>query len=374
MKRVLNNLLLLLLSLLLGLLPAEFLARLALDPVDYLWPELVADEYLDHRIQGNTGGHDAWGFRNAGVPEKADIVCIGDSMTYGVTAMARESWPAVLGKLRGRTVYNMGLGGYGPLQYLHLLRTRAADLHPGIVIVGLYFGNDFLDAYNAVRYNANWSAYGKLDGREVEGRPFVGQLGRGKFLGGLRDWLSRSSVLYVLVTQFPVFNFFRERELANLTSDSKMDLIPFRDAKHDVILNLNPQSRFLDMKDGRIQAAMEIAKKVFRDMQSFSGKKDMRLVVALIPTKERVYAGLLRQAGVLGGHARLAEAIEQEDLVRGLVASALREDKIESVDLLPALEAGIGDRDLYSRTDPHPNNLGYRVVAEALDRHLGKSR
>ena len=41
-------------------------------------------------VRGHSGGHDAWGFRNIRTPESAEIVCIGDSMTYGQAAPARE--------------------------------------------------------------------------------------------------------------------------------------------------------------------------------------------------------------------------------------------------------------------------------------------
>ena len=86
-------------------------------------------------------------FRNARRPETADIVCIGDSMTYGVIVPASESWPVILAKLSGESVYNMGLGGYGPIQYLYLLQNLAVKLRPRTVIVGFYFGNDFFDVY-----------------------------------------------------------------------------------------------------------------------------------------------------------------------------------------------------------------------------------
>ena len=81
---VLAKLLILSTSLVFSILAAELVARAVLDPIDYLNPTVVPDEFLGHRIEGHTGGHDAWGFRNARRPETADIVCIGDSMTYGV--------------------------------------------------------------------------------------------------------------------------------------------------------------------------------------------------------------------------------------------------------------------------------------------------
>jgi len=152
--KLLKNLLVLAVSLVFSLFFAELVARVVFDPVDYLNPTLVADDFLTVRIEGHTGGHDEWGFRNFRRPETANIVCIGDSMTYGISARARESWPAVLAKIRGDTVYNMGLGGYGPIQYLHLMRTLAIKLHPKIVIVGFFLGNDFFDVYNSVRFNS----------------------------------------------------------------------------------------------------------------------------------------------------------------------------------------------------------------------------
>ena len=198
---VLAKLLILSTSLVFSILAAELVARAVLDPLDYLNPTVVPDEFLGHRIEGHTGGHDAWGFRNARRPETADIVCIGDSMTYGVMVPARESWPVILARLSGETVYNMGLGGYGPIQYLYLLENLAVKLRPKTVIVGFYFGNDLFDVYTAVRSNKHWSKYKNVETANLaQGGALIWPRRPGKFLGGLRDWLSKHSMLYVLVT------------------------------------------------------------------------------------------------------------------------------------------------------------------------------
>ena len=182
-KRIFANVALLGASICISILAAEGLARIVLDPVDYLNPTLETDEFLNHRIRGYTGGHDEWGFRNPQRPKSADIVCIGDSLTYGVSALAREFWPADLGRLRKETVYNMALGGYGPIQYLHLMRTMAVKLHPKVVIVGFYFGNDLLDVYNVARFNSKWSEYAHLGDAKVQGPAFIFPRQPGKFLG-----------------------------------------------------------------------------------------------------------------------------------------------------------------------------------------------
>jgi lysophospholipase L1-like esterase len=136
---------------------------------------------------------------------------------------------------------------------------------------------------------------------------------------------------------------------------------------------LDPRLRFLDMRDPRIQAAMAITPHVMLDMRSVAEKEAMRLIVALIPTKERVYGRLLKRAGYREKYLRLAEALDQENAARAWLAGFLRKHHIENVDLLPALEAEVDERDLFSPTDPHPNKDGYRVIAETINRYLNSS-
>jgi hypothetical protein len=350
---------------------AEFAARSLFDPVDYLLPTLVTDEMLGYRLSGHTGGHDALGFRNFKDVRAADIVCLGDSMTYGISARARDSWPSVIGSISGENVYNMGLGGYGPIQYLYLMRTRVVELQPKTVIVGFYFGNDFIDAYNIVRFNRNWSAYGTFDGSEVSGPSFVFPRRSGKILGSLRDWLARNSVLYAVSSQLPIFDFFRRREFSSrMTENANDELIVYRENQHNVIFDLSPGSRFLDMSDPRLKAGLEITKHVFIDMQSEAQKDETRLVVALIPTKERVYGSLLKKAGILENHPRLLDAIQSEDAARQVIIDFLQQHQIEAIDILPPLETEVVRGDLYPVTDPHPNKAGYRVIAETVNRYL----
>jgi hypothetical protein len=64
----------------------------------------------------------------------------------------------VLERLSGRSVYNMGLGGYGPNQYFHLLQTKAIKLKPQTIVVGLYMGDDFENAF-LITYGLDHWAY-----------------------------------------------------------------------------------------------------------------------------------------------------------------------------------------------------------------------
>ena len=372
--RVCANLALVLTSLLISLFLAEFLARMAVDPIDYLLPRIVADDFLLHRVEGYSGGHDTWGFRNKEKPKSAAIVCIGDSLTYGISATAQESWPAVLGKIHRTSVYNMSLGGYGPIQYLYLMRTKAIQLHPKIIIVGFYFGNDFLDVYNEVRFNKNWSVYGDLGEYGAKAPAFAYQPLPPKVLGRVREWLSRHSVLYAMVTRTSVLDFIRKREISSRYIGHAENLIAFHDDKHNEIFNLSSNTRFLDLRDSRIKSAMAITKKLILEMRALAENSGIRLVMALIPTKERVYGDLLKRDGYLSKFSRLRNAVDQEDEARGELTTFLKSSGVEFVDLLPDLAAKVELQDIYPLADGHPNKIGYRVIAETLDQYLGRAR
>ncbi len=106
----------------------------------------LEDPELGYRLAPERGELDEWGFRNAGVPDRAEIVCLGDSQTYGVGVRADEAWPAVLARESGTNVYAMALGGYGPIQAL-VLAERALELSPRVIVYALYLGNDVQDAW-----------------------------------------------------------------------------------------------------------------------------------------------------------------------------------------------------------------------------------
>ena len=52
-----------------ALILGEVGARLFVNPGDFLLAARRPDPILDYRVEPGAGGHDAWGFRNAEVPE-----------------------------------------------------------------------------------------------------------------------------------------------------------------------------------------------------------------------------------------------------------------------------------------------------------------
>jgi acyl-CoA thioesterase I len=72
-----------------------------------------------------------------------NIVCFGDSITFGYGANPGEDYPAVLGKLVKLPVINSGVDGNTSSEALARLENDVLDKDPRLVIVELG-GNDFL--------------------------------------------------------------------------------------------------------------------------------------------------------------------------------------------------------------------------------------
>jgi len=119
---------------------------------------VIHDPALLYRM--SPGGEiDGNGFRNPRVLPDYDIVAIGDSQTYGNGVLSQEAWPSQLSAISGLKVYNMGMGGYGPVQYRYLL-DRALSFGPKFIIWGLYLGNDIFEAYS-LPYEEDTTGYWK---------------------------------------------------------------------------------------------------------------------------------------------------------------------------------------------------------------------
>jgi hypothetical protein len=349
----------------LALFLGEGLTRLVLDPVNYLAADPVADSVLRVRLQPYAGGHDAWGLRNREVPDSADIATIGDSQTYGVSAPAHESWPAQLARLTNRRVYNLALGGYGPVQYYELLRSRARQLHAKVVVVGFYYGNDLWDAYATAYGVQHWAALRRPNWAVIHDT--VGSAPpRDVALAPIRDWLARHSVLYRLATYSALGGVARQLEVTATGPASGQ--IDFTHPGHGGRTRLTPDARLkvLDLRDSITAEGLRLSLDRLQAMAVETRRTGTRFLVALIPTKEWVYAPLV---GKLQGekYATLQLLLEREGEVHRRVRTWLDQHGIAYVDLERPLQRAAAATPIYPDSkDGHPTSAGYAVIAQAV--------
>jgi len=99
------------------------------------------------------------GFRDAEFPGKKlsdafRIICLGDSWTFGWNVGQEQASPQRLNVLLKQEfpsanfeVFNLGVGGYSSYQGLGLMRRRAIDLDPDVVIIGFAMNDSSVPGY-----------------------------------------------------------------------------------------------------------------------------------------------------------------------------------------------------------------------------------
>ena len=310
---------------------------------------------------------DADGFRNPGVPETAAIVAIGDSHTYGFNARPEEAWPAQLSELSGRPVYSLGMGGYGPLQYLHLIE-RALELRPDWVVVGLYVANDLSDVCRDLLRMEHWRAWALQNGIDTTA---CGKLEdvrrwgeRERSLGfRLQEHAALGSLLSVATRDWRTARRLERGEIRPHQAIAVVEPGVKAELKLRTIRHL---ARDMDLDNPRHARALEVLTFVVAQAQARSDAAGVRLGVLFIPTKYPVFRAYLLDHGyaVSDEYERL---VARERLIVSQIGARLEAIGVPWAEAQPDLERALAEQgNPYPiRDDSHALAPGYRVYAEA---------
>ena len=352
--------------------------------------KLINDPVLGLRLAPYAQGHDANGFRNDTVPQKVDIVALGDSQTWGVNVERQDSWPAQLSKISERSVYNMSLGGFGPVQY-RVLAPQTLGLSPKVIVVGFYFGNDIYDAYKmAYQYEAHRALRGNTAAGDLsvdtvgnkansywnEEKQFHAKFGRSSFSGWsfwLREHLALGRVLNRtgLLPGSQDVDFEIDKSWARTYPDrGAVCEEPGRETVFTTAYRLTG----LDLDEPRNAEGLRIAKELLTQIQNEVDAKQVKLVVLLLPTKETVYA--TAQSGKIGEQVSrdptYQKLVDMEGRIRSEMITTCQAKRINCIDVLPYLSGALdrGERLYPTTTEGHPNKRGYFVIASAVNENL----
>ena len=339
-----------------GLFSPELQALMAPDPEQYgvAHPDIG---YLP-RPNGNTvisgkdfhavHAVDGKGFRNIDPwPDRADIVVVGDSLTFGYGVTRDEAWPTILARAQeGIPLVNLALVGAGPQQYLRVYESFGVDLRPKLLVVGVFVRNDFWDAetfdlWLKSGYGGNfmmWRDQGRPDGFPLNWSD-PEQL--------LRTVFNRH--VYPLLRASRVYNLARALQTQgtptffHFTGGSRVRLVP---------QDLWDAAALADKKTKAFRLTLD----AFQSIQSSAEKHGTHVLMVLQPSKEEVYLPLV-QTGVPDPSATLRDEFER----RG----------IEYLDLVAAFRqrAAAGEQ-LFFENDGHPNPTGYALTARLVLAHL----
>lgn len=287
----------------------------------------------------------AHGFNNPEPwPATAEIVVVGDSLTFGYGVDPDQAWPGLLAReLSPASVVNLGLIGAGPQQYSRIYETFGVDLEPKVLLIGFFLANDFWDAELFER----WQESG-VGGNYMVWRDFGRQSGPNAAnpIDALGDLLQNHSHLYNLAryVRRTIVNWRRgEPRKLSLAGGGKVALWPS---------NLDDKTAYIEPGNPIFELTVDGLER----MHALATRRGTHVLVVLQPSKEETYLPFLSGHAVDPG-APLRAALD----ARG----------IPYLDLLPAYrehaEAGI---QLFFEVDGHPNLEGYRLTAREVAAHL----
>jgi hypothetical protein len=345
-----------------GLLPVEIQQQAQADPRNYG----VSHPYIGHlhkpnqaliiegrdfRAVHHTDGH---GFRNPWPwPEEAEIVALGDSLTFGYGVEDEQAWPAILARALPRSrVINLGLSGAGPQQYLRVYETFGVKLHPKVLLIGLFVRNDFWDTDLFDRWARSgaggsymvWRDFGRPERVGLSLRHPVTSIKR--TLRWNAYLLARKTYLGNLLHEAWMMGKRRqltEAQIVHMADGARLQLMPGDFVSKTA--GAQPDRREFQLV---IQALQRI--------QSIALEHDTHTLVVLQPSKEEVYASL---------------AGEPPPDPSGPLRKALEGLGMAYLDLTLAFRqhAAAGEQ-LFFEVDGHPNAAGYALIAEVVRSHL----
>ena len=345
-----------------GLRTASWLAP----PDTSSYRRLAGDALLKRRGNPAFPEHDSRGFRNPAALDRADVVLLGDSVTYGAEVAPDETWGHVLATEIGAVEYNMAIPGWGPGQAAFVLPDALA-LKPKTVLYGFYFGNDVLDTLDAPAPGRRRDP--EVSAAEVHLRCRCRRYPR---LMGVRGFVRRHSRIYGLVRNLPwnvpppsdTNDAAAARRWAESDADDEHAF--FDDAQWRTVFNVPSAFCALDDSDPRIRDGVEIALSILLAMARDVENAGAAFAVALLPTKESVFAPRVAD---LDAWEDLAALVAAESRLRDELTDVLRAKGVPVLDLLPPLRAA-PEQPYFVGFDTHPNVAGHRAIGLAVARFI----
>lgn len=325
---------------------------------------LIEDQRLGHRMKPGTGEADVWGFRNQVVPARTDVVFLGDSQVFGFGVDRSESIPSQFAQLSGLSTLNLGLVGYGPVQYRELA-PRALGLDPKALVIGFYLGNDFIDAYMYAHLPRGIDL--RLPGRSYPNHRVIDLSAKEApnwamaIVDALRDW----SCLFDLAMTGIKNSMLYSRTLAGIYQDE-----PGAPAHEGggISTLFTPQYRFLtfDPDSELVHDGMRITDLCLEQIAALAATAKVPVMLLLIHTKEYYYQKYYQRTtealpDLVELHAAEQSATQRLMAVAGRSKMLLVDPTVEIVESL------IEDHALWhGSSDGHPNENGYGVFAQAV--------
>ncbi|MEW5960200.1 MAG: SGNH/GDSL hydrolase family protein [Chloroflexota bacterium] len=307
---------------------------------------------------------------------QVEIITLGDSFTWCHAVDPQAAWAGQLARLTGRPVYNLGLGGIGPYEYIQLLKKFGLPRSPRLVIMNIYEGNDLRDV---ARYY-----YHRLYHQDDEPVTAAAPTPPAGVAVDGAGWLGNYSYAYNLALATKRYWAESDPAPAPITgaagsdSPSKAENFRYRLVFPTQTVEFNPDNADTDEIEYARQLyqqelKFEVLAALRQPLEEFVTLARQEKFIPVVTYTPSAYTAY--EAVVAFEDPALAEVMPWfSRRQRDFLAGQAQELGYTFIDLTPALQAAAHARGaselLYYRYDLHLTVAGHAVVAETLGQTL----
>jgi hypothetical protein len=222
---------------------------------------------------------------------------------------------------------NMAMPGWGPYQYLDVLRFYSVSLKPRLVVLGFFVGNDFLDSMEMHQFLRS-TAGGEYESRKLSESRIQ------KTYEAIREYVHTSPVFNIV--KYGLWNIRALRFLFN-----------WLETRNDRIAIYDPSG-------GTMQEQLyAVTMRVFEQISIFSRNMGVPVLVVIIPDHLQVLT---------------PDVLEGQDVDRPqrVLSSHLRKLGLDFIDLLEDFRNAPQPERLYFREDKHWSAEGHALAASLV--------
>lgn len=301
----------------------------------------------------NYWGINKYGFRDGDYSLKKPIntyriVVLGDSIVAGGGVDASESFPKILESRLNKegqdtTVYevlNMGVNGYGPVNYAGLYKELAWKFSPDLVVIGFYLGGD---PGNSISY--------KLNKKEI----FLNSLPDTIVPYQINQYLKEKSSLWLFVLQ----KYYDWTKKYKVDSD---EIMYKGDVKQHAIYDA-------DIEMGSyIKEGWSISEDSFKEISDASKLRGTKFLILGIPARSAVDPDEWKRLKA-DGH-NVDDTLYKNPASEKAFISMCQNKQLECLDLYSTLKDNNQIKELFLGTDNHFSYKGNWVVSDTLLNYL----
>jgi hypothetical protein len=298
---------------------------------------------------------------NSASPSFPDVAIIGDSFVAdGVDE--RDSFGRRFEALSGLTVANLGVSGYGPFQYLEVLKRYGLSKKPKYAMFVFYAGNDIDNTHGYLDWRQTHS-YGNVSllyGSVYE-RFFAALSGIRYFNSQIRKNLTGAILASV------------SHEVPHSARPIHPNLAVVRLGNQTLKMLLVPENKVASTEALLSSSEWQAMKAILSEFKMQCLANRVVPIVVYVPTITSIYAEYATsESGEYWLRFR-SDQIARKSITQRAMISLADELGIKLIDLtIPFEAAAASGKLLYQRFDTHWNSEGKAVAAEYVAKNLNK--